>query len=195
MPGFNGFEIVKRIRNAHFSNAKTIPVIALSARADISITQFKKHGFTSFLNKPFSNDQLFDLISRYVNTENCVPKKSKKNKSSEVVDGRFQKVLSFAGGDKNSEYEILSSFVKETKKNIEELNRLLKRSDITGINKLSHKMLAIFKMLGDDSLIEWLSSLEKMESMDFLDRSICETRINQIRSIVEEGEKEMAARE
>jgi hypothetical protein len=34
-----------------------------------------------------------------------------------------------------------------------------------------------------------------MESMDFLDRSIYETRINQIRNIVEEGKKEMAARE
>ncbi|MFA6779387.1 MAG: ATP-binding protein [Paludibacteraceae bacterium] len=193
MPGFNGFEIVKRIRNAHFRNARTIPVIALSARADISVSQFRKHGFTSFLNKPFTSDQLFELISKYVNTNQCVPL-SPKNQKAGTDDGendRFKKVLSFAGGDRNSELEILSSFVKETEKNVRELTFLLEKKDVNGINRLSHKMLAIFKMLGEKALVDWLTKLERIESLDLVDRAVFDENIRLIERITEEGKMEI----
>ena len=191
MPGFNGFEIVKRVRSGNFPNAKTIPVIALSARADISLSKFRKHGFTSFLNKPFTCDQLIGEIAKHLDlSESCVSS----NSSRTVIPSSsgFKNILAYAGGDVKAEFEILSSFLTETQKNVVELERLQTSGEVHTAGRLAHKMLAIFKLVADASLVEWLTELEKEKSGVLADRKRFDENRRKIDLLVKEGMKELA---
>ncbi|MCQ2194775.1 MAG: ATP-binding protein [Paludibacteraceae bacterium] len=191
MPGFNGFEIVKRVRNGNFPNAKTIPVIALSARADISLSKFKKHGFTSFLNKPFTGDKLVSEIVKYTGIKEDFPMRSQKETDQSAPLQGFASILSYAGGDVNAEYEILSSFLVETKKNVVELARLHKEGDAHAVGRLAHKMLAIFKLLGDNTLVTWLTELELEKPEVMADTQRFEANGKKIAEIVLQGDAEL----
>lgn len=191
MPGFNGFELVKRLRNGRFPNASSLPVIALSARADISVSMFKKQGFTSFLNKPFTCDQLMAEIGKYVELEAFEMKKSEAELPQRSANG-FENMLSFAGGDAHAEYEILSSFLAETRKNAAELKRLHSEGELHQTGRLAHKMLAIFKLVADASLVDWLSALELEQAEVFSDNLRFEEMLKAISQLVSSGEEELA---
>ncbi len=182
MPELNGFELIKHIRRI-----TETPVVALSAQADIHLPQFKRHGFTSFLSKPFTIAQLFSVISESLSTVNPIPKEvipETGNKSN-----RFQSLLSFATGEKKAEHAILQSFVDESKKNVENLLSLKKKKDVEGINRLAHKMLPLFRMMNEKEIVEWLVALEKTQSLKFIQEISFDKRIRQIKQIIQEGKK------
>ncbi len=182
MPELNGFELIKHIRRI----TKT-PVVALSARADIHLPQFKTHGFTSFLSKPFTAAQLFSVIAECLSTS--VPNHEETAPSTGNGENRFQSLLSFAAGEKESERAILQSFVDESKKNVKNLISLKKKKDIKGINQLAHKMLPLFRMMNEKEITEWLIALEKTKSLKLAEEKSFEKIIEQIEYIIKEGEK------
>ena len=58
MPAINGFDLVKLLRASNIPQAKTIPVIAVTARSDMQREEFLKHGFAGSLHKPFMVNEL-----------------------------------------------------------------------------------------------------------------------------------------
>lgn len=67
MPELDGFEATKQIRRLNRNDAKTIPIIALSANAFAEdIAKCLQAGMTSHIAKPFQPQKLFELISQYV---------------------------------------------------------------------------------------------------------------------------------
>ena len=182
MPELNGFELIKHIRNV-----TAAPVIALSARADIHLSQFKEYGFTSFLSKPFTVSQLFSVIAESLSTTNSNFKENPPATGSNEKN-RFKALLSFAAGEKESEHAILQSFVDESRKNIETLISLKENKDIEGINRLAHKMLPIFRMIDEKEVVEWLITLEKAKSLKLTDEKSFEEKIYKIENIIKEGE-------
>lgn len=63
LPGIDGFECTKRIRQA----GSKIPVIALSGRIDtITRESAVTAGFNDFLSKPFEPEDLRKILLRYV---------------------------------------------------------------------------------------------------------------------------------
>ena len=65
MPVMNGLEAARTIRNLDRPDAKTIPIIALSANAfDEDVQQSLQSGMTAHLSKPVEPDRLFDLLGR-----------------------------------------------------------------------------------------------------------------------------------
>jgi len=185
MPELNGFELIKHIRNI-----TETPVVALSARADIHLSQFKKHGFSSFLSKPFTAMQLFSVIAKCLSIADSNHKEV--NPATNNEENRFQSLLSFASGEKESERAILQSFVDESKKNIENLISLKKKKDIEGIHRLAHKMLPLFRMMNEKEIVEWLIALEKTQSLKLVKENSFEKKIRQIEDIIKEGEKTIA---
>lgn len=161
MPGMNGFEFVKRLRNLHVEGVENITVVALSARADITETQFEEHGFNTFLNKPFSSEHLLDTIKRYF----VIPKAHVSEFVANNI-GRFEKVLSFASGDKEAECVILNSFISESEKNVKLLSSYLENGELEDAGRLAHKMLALFRLTGDGELVSWLTALENGKTVD-----------------------------
>ncbi|MCC8146852.1 MAG: response regulator [Bacteroidales bacterium] len=65
MADIDGFTMVKYIRMDKFENAETIPVIALTGKTEIPISEYISAGFSDYLPKPFTSVQLFKVINKF----------------------------------------------------------------------------------------------------------------------------------
>lgn len=178
IPKMNGFEFVRQIRNMGMSWCNDIVVIAISARADVDLTFFRENGFTDFLPKPFTDVQLKELIYRYIDVR-------LESSVSSAVQGKFSKMLQYAGGDKSAEVEILASFKEESKKHLTILRQSLSQGNISEINRTAHKMLSIFRLLEDARVSTWLSSLEICPKIEDIDVATFEDNLVYIESTYE----------
>lgn len=61
MPAINGFDLLKLLRASNIPQAKTIPIIAVTARSDMNKAEFLEHGFAGCLHKPFTVKELIQL--------------------------------------------------------------------------------------------------------------------------------------
>ena len=59
MPGVNGFGLLELLRTSNVANARRVPVMAMTARAERSAEEFIRAGFAGCLYTPFSRDELF----------------------------------------------------------------------------------------------------------------------------------------
>lgn len=62
MPAMNGFDLLRLLRASNIPQAKTIPVIAVTARSDMKREEFLQHGFAGSLHKPFTVNELLAEI-------------------------------------------------------------------------------------------------------------------------------------
>lgn len=152
MPEMNGFELVERIRNATFAGAKDVPVIALSARSDISRQKFIEAGFSCFLAKPFTFDQLMDVVVRYTKASGVVME------STPTVG--FEALTAFAGKDKTAANNILTTFINENKILIEKTTQALNEDDWDAIKAHAHKLLPLMHMIGAKEITPILYEIE-----------------------------------
>ena len=84
MPNINGYELLELLRASDIGTSRTIPVLALTARAEYKEEKFVDVGFALCLYKPFSIKELLSAVQR------CV-KAQTENKALQVD---FSKLLS-----------------------------------------------------------------------------------------------------
>ncbi|MBR3519136.1 MAG: response regulator [Paludibacteraceae bacterium] len=164
MPSINGFEFVKLIRQSpHISHSDTLPIIALSARADISEEHIKEQGFDGFICKPFTSQELIDTIRLHTKGENiAMPEGEEEQPSADNTP--FYGLLSYACGDKESEAMILDSFIRESTSNVKELKKAWLLNDTKEMHHYAHKMLPLFRSLQKKGIVEKLAVLEKEDN-------------------------------
>ena len=63
MPAINGFDLVKLLRASNIPQAKTIPVIAVTARSEMDKAALHEHGFAGCLHKPFTVKELLMTVN------------------------------------------------------------------------------------------------------------------------------------
>ena len=63
MPAINGFDLVKLLRASNIPQAKTIPVIAVTARSEMDKDALCEHGFAGCLHKPFTVKELLMTVN------------------------------------------------------------------------------------------------------------------------------------
>lgn len=153
MPGMDGFELVKLIRDSAIPKVATLPVIALSASVANQKEVYLNAGFTGFLNKPFTAKELISVLNDLLAT-------------NFATDARldFSSLTDFAGGDKEALNEILETFKQETATNMHLLKATITQSDRAKASKIAHKMIPVFSMIGANHLVQRLRLLEKNDS-------------------------------
>ncbi len=157
MPGMNGFELVERIRMASFIDHKDLPVIALSGNSGMNKDDFRDAGFTDFLPKPFNTLQLISMIQAYSGNEI-------ENKPETVCNSNtkgFSALSSFAGDDIQAGSDIIQSFIDENTRNLIVIKEALLKKDYETIQKVSHKMLPLMRMISAQDVVNILSAFEK----------------------------------
>jgi signal transduction histidine kinase/CheY-like chemotaxis protein len=159
MPQINGIDLVGKLRS--ISHTETIPIIALSARSDLSIADIQAGGFTDFLAKPFTSYQLYLIISRYVNKRKGVETDQSDTVSAKGVGA----LIEFVKDDRIVSSNILQSFIDETTEQIHLLGDAFDQKDYQSIAVITHKILPLFRMIGDKPQISMLSQLEKEGSL------------------------------
>ncbi len=159
MPDMNGFELVERIRMGTFENAKTIPVIALSASSNISEQKFKEAGFSGFLSKPFTSISILNVVKSFLDIQIG---DSSFTQEKETETG-FNSLMIFASEDPEAGKAIVHSFIEENKKNIEQIQIALHKKDWEMIRKIAHKMLPLMRMISAKKLVQVLVQVENGE--------------------------------
>jgi len=162
MPDINGFDFVKQIRNSTIKKVYEIPIIALSARADISDEEMKQRGFTSFLTKPYSAQKLIQTLNTYLSISQSLSSHTTTNEGN----NNYQNLLSFACGDKEAEIEILTSFVKESKKGIDELLEKCNDKELDRCKEIAHKLRPLFLSIEETIIASNLGKLEVSDNWE-----------------------------
>ncbi|MDO5665970.1 MAG: ATP-binding protein [Bacteroidia bacterium] len=174
MPRINGFTLVKHILESDFlREVKLTPIIALSAKSDLSSLDFKKSGFTDFLNKPFTLVQLFSLINKHLEL------KLDTNKSSNGNVKGISALINVVKDDKESSLEILKAFVHDTEKNNDEMMACFEKNDMENASHFAHKMLPLFKMMGDEKLSDILLRLDHKKAVSDEEKNVVIAKIYQ----------------
>ncbi len=171
MPAMNGFDLLNLLRASNIPQAKTIPVIAVTARSDMQREEFLKHGFAGSLHKPFMVNELLaelDIEKRetgLVTPQNHIGTNAVQTDkvATEAVPAsalNFSALTVFSGDDPDAAKSILESFVTETRLNADRLRQALDVEDTDGIAAMGHKMLPLFTLLGANELVALLKELE-----------------------------------
>lgn len=160
MPAMNGFDLLKLLRNSNIPQAQTIPVIAVTARSEMSGEDYCKHGFSGYLNKPFSVDDLLKILGL-----NDKVKTNKKNYKVDKLD--FSALTTFSSDDYNAGKEIVKSFIEETRKNNEKMQQALTSQDVDGIAAMAHKIIPLFTLIGAKEATNLLIILEGKKDTGF----------------------------
>jgi CheY-like chemotaxis protein/HPt (histidine-containing phosphotransfer) domain-containing protein len=155
MSEMNGFELVARIRSATFSKASSVPIIGLSAHSSVSETKYKEAGFSGFLSKPFTVQQLFDVIQTHTSINQYPPIVHYAGNEGFIV------LTQFAGNDEDAANRIIHSFIDENNKNLAVLKQAFEQEDWTTIASISHKMISLMKMISAQELVSLLQEYEK----------------------------------
>ena len=161
MPAFDGFRVLEEVHR----RAPGLPVVAVSARGDLSPGEFAARGFAACLRKPFAYGELLGAL-RTALGEGTLPTSAAPAGEAPAAEPSARGVwnlgalTAFAGDDREAARSILDSFVEQTTANRKALCAALDAGDDAAVKAQAHKMLPIFTMLGDEEVASVLRRAE-----------------------------------
>lgn len=165
MPAINGFDLLNLLRASNIPQARTIPIIAVTARSDMERNEFIAHGFSGCLYKPFTVTELMTELMQES------PSKEKEMKPSErkTSTGKynFAALTAFTDDDPEASHTILESFINETLLNVERLKQALSQANSKEAAMVAHKMIPLFILLEAEELVTLLRELEASADTPF----------------------------
>ena len=216
MPNMNGFELLKAIRNLPASAGKEVPIIAITARGDMNQEEFIAQGFAGMLQKPFNLSDLREILTTSIpqkvqaemkNNEACnsgtysegdhnclknIAEVNNRGNQENEFQFNFASLLAFSEGDQEAAREILTTFIMETEKNIDQINQSMDNKDFNKICEIGHKMLPTFTMLEAGPSVDALQWLESKRNQQIPEDEIREKTsilLKYSRAIIEDAQK------
>ena len=182
MPEMSGFGLLELLRSSNLNKAKTIPVVAMTARAEDSEEVFNRNGFAGCLYKPFSRKELMAMVLHSI----------RGRKSEQAIVADFSILLT----DEENKKEMLELLAQETKKDMEVLADASKCRDIEVLSNFLHHLSPLWEAMRiNDALLELRNALSKGSPSDeMLNKIIDKIRITGKRLIeqIERSIKEEA---
>lgn len=163
MPAINGFDLVKLLRASNIPQAKTIPVIAVTARSEMDKAALHEHGFAGCLHKPFTVKELLMTV----NEGQLSADEAHITEDMATAGINFSALTAYSEDDPEAASSIIQTFIEETGKNIERMQQALNDNEVDGIAAMAHKLLPLFTMIGVDEAIPLLEWLEVQRGQDF----------------------------
>ena len=186
MPAINGFDLVKLLRASNIPQAKTIPIIAVTARSEMDKTALYEHGFAGCLHKPFTVKELLHTVSEgqlsadeaHITEDMCMSSLN------------FSALTAFSEDDPEAARSILRSFIEETGKNADHMQQASSDKDVDGIAAMAHKLLPLFTLIGAADAIPLLNWLEARRGETYSEEIEEKTNIalQEIQTILEEAD-------
>ena len=187
MPAINGFDLVKLLRASNIPQAKTIPVIAVTARSEMDKAALHEHGFAGCLHKPFTVNELLMTV----NEGQLSADEAHITEDMATAGINFSALTAYSEDDPEAASSIIQTFIEETGKNIERMQQALNDKEVDGIAAMAHKLLPLFTMIGADETITPLKWLEACRGEKFSEK-IEETTLNileAVHKIISEAER------
>ena len=148
MAGTDGIDLLGLLRQSEIGNSRIIPVVAMTARGEKTRDFFHKAGFTAYLYKPFSKNELLNILAAAGGT-------------NRMAD--FSTLISDVG-DKS---RMLDMFISEFRKNIAALQSASGRKDREALRETVHRMMPMWEMIqAERALLAYRELLHKEEVTD-----------------------------
>ncbi len=167
MPGVDGVEATKMIRDFGGHNAK-VPIIALTANTtDEARIMFKENGLTDFLAKPVEIDSFKAILERWLPREKIV-RDTKSNKAKNVQKAydsinreKFESKgifvnegLVYFAGNVSAYIDTLKLVYKEGQENIEKLYEHLENMNLKDYGIIAHSIKSVMASIGAKGMSE-----------------------------------------
>ena len=195
MPAMNGFELLQKLRSLDVPQAKTIPVIAITARSDMDETDFQAKGFSGCLHKPFNQDELLKIFKTHTSADwKEVPSREENRyMPATACNGyNFSPLTAFSGDDPEAAHEILETFIGESSKNYERMKQALETGNMEDLCAVAHKMLPTFTMIEAKKAVpalQWLEFHRGKTEMTDEAREQADTALACIADVIEQARK------
>jgi signal transduction histidine kinase/CheY-like chemotaxis protein len=149
MPVLNGLEASRQILRETTEN-KIIALTASNKTEDID--QCKSAGMNNFLSKPFSEQELFDVLQKTLDT------KMETKKTTAKVD--LSELKHMSNGDPKFVREMVEIFIRSSESGVKSIRKNLQSKDWKLIGESAHKMAAPAKHMRVDSLYSTIKEIE-----------------------------------
>ena len=168
MPKIDGFSVIKKLTSEAYIHFKEQPIIAMTGRRDLKITTYADAGFSEILQKPFGKEKFLEVLSKIAPGYFIVQKQGKTTKKYQKKPILYDLSLisSFLGGNDEAINEVLNTFIKESKSNIQRLQLAVENANLAEINNVSHRMLPMFRQLKVAAVVTELEYLEIVGQQD-----------------------------
>ncbi len=142
MPVMDGISATQLIREKHKID---VPIIAQTANTvQKDIDKCFEVGFTDYLPKPFSSDELIDKIGATLQLK-MIPKSNLK-KSKTKTKSLINSVLQLVDNDTANAVEILEAYHVEMPSNLSRLQHAIEENNLEEITKIGHSIKSTFKL-------------------------------------------------
>jgi signal transduction histidine kinase/DNA-binding response OmpR family regulator len=169
MPEIDGFLFLEKLHELPETIFRNQPVIALTGRTDLHLSEYKNAGFTTVIKKPYSPKILLETIQHILDHEEIIV-----TEYSETTDKNISEIYSletlkdFLGQDELALKEVLRSFIETTIENIELLRTAAKEQNHDEIKSIAHRIAPMFKQIQSNEIGSLLKDLEK-EDLNTID--------------------------
>ncbi len=160
MNDINGVEILKLAKNSSFNHCSK--VVALTASAG-EYRKLKNLGFDEVLIKPFTRDNLFNLVNQILENVKVESQTTTTNRAIFSLD-ELQLVC---GGNKDFMNDMLAAFVDSIQNSLPELKKAQANSDKDLIDKNIHKILPALRHI---KATEVIKKFEKIRTSDQINK-------------------------
>jgi signal transduction histidine kinase/FixJ family two-component response regulator len=174
MPHTDGFQVLQKLRSTEYTHFQGQPVIAMTGRRDMDTSVYRDKGFSEALRKPFTKQQLLELLYLLFPAPELkeAAEKPQKTISSNTAIFSLDTLYSFLGDDEDACSGILLTFIEETKANMAELEKAVVNRDLKALNRTAHRMLPMFRQFKATPCIEDLEVLEILEPQEKSQKTI-----------------------
>lgn len=162
MPQVTGFEVLNKLKSGSYTHYRSQPVIAMTGRRDLEPEAYTSIGFDQVLQKPFSKGELIAVLKLLgVTTEQKESKEQpvrRINHESDIYN--LDIIHSFLGTNEDAIFDVLQTFLRDTRTNMDLLAEGIATGDYEHINQVAHRMLPMFRQLKVDSCVPILETME-----------------------------------
>jgi PAS domain S-box-containing protein len=163
MPVMDGYEATKAIRLLNDKKSKEVPIIALTANATPRVIEkCMSLGMNEHLAKPFTPDELFRTLGKFLNYAKQVKPTGRQDlilpRNFATVDLSF--LAKVSGNDKQFIVDVVRSFLQATPLLLDGIREALRESDPQKLGQRIHRIKPSLTMLGLSTAKSLAESLE-----------------------------------
>lgn len=187
MPAINGLDLLRLLRASNLPQARDIPVIAVTARADTDRETMIAQGFAGLLHKPFSLKDLSAELTMDIALPADTPAQTR------PAGLNFAALTAYSGDDTEAAHDILHSFVNETRHAADRLQQALEEDNASDAASVAHKLIPLFTLIGAGTVVALLRRLEAMKdgTLSPEEREIAAKALEGVRKIEEMARKNL----
>lgn len=161
MPLLDGYNTAQKIRN---ELKLDLPIIAMTAH---SIAGEKEkcmgYGMNDYLPKPFKEAELYDMLCKYLRTEDVKPPGSNPQLFGEEGKGRvvdFDDFNEMTRGNKEFSVEMIDLFLEKSPADLSELESAIRKEEFGSVRAIAHRMKTSVGFMGLKHLGPVLGEME-----------------------------------